>query len=91
MSTWLRPGGRLLCTVGHQEWTGTEDHWLGVDGGTMYWSHADEKTYRLWLRETGFRVAETIFIPEGRGGHVALLAESRTPEEGNRKPAPSEL
>jgi SAM-dependent methyltransferase len=26
---WLRPGGWLLATTGHQAWTGVEDGWLG--------------------------------------------------------------
>ena len=71
---WLKPGGWLLCTVGHREWTGTEDDWLGVPGGTMFWSHADEKTYQDWLTALGFRIGEKLFIPEGKGGHTALIA-----------------
>lgn len=75
MSIWLKRGGWLLCTVGHQEWTGTEDDWLGVQGGTMFWSHTDQRTYRLWLTDLGFQVGENLFIPEGQGGHTALLAQ----------------
>lgn len=74
ISTWLKQDGWLLCTVGHREWTGTEDNWLDVQGCTMFWSHTDEKTYEIWLKDLGFRVVENIFIPEGEGGHTALLA-----------------
>ena len=77
ISLWLKDGGWFLCTVGHEEWTGTEDDWLGVDGGKMYWSHADEETYRTWLEDLGFQVVERMFIPEGKGGHVALLAQKK--------------
>lgn len=41
----------------------------------MYWSHADEDTYRGWLTELGFECLERIFIPEGDDGHTALLAQ----------------
>jgi len=27
--SWLRPGGWLLATTGHDAWTGTENNWLG--------------------------------------------------------------
>ncbi len=71
---WLKPGGRLLVTVGQEAWTGTEENWLGVPGATMYWSHADQGTYETWLTELRFEIEASLFIPEGKGGHVALLA-----------------
>lgn len=74
MSTWLKQDGWVLSTVGHREWTGTEENWLGVPGAAMFWSHADEKTYETWLRDLGFQILENVFIPEGEGGHTALLA-----------------
>ncbi len=77
---WLKPGGRLLVTVGQEAWTGTEENWLGVPGGTMYWSHADRETYLAWLGELGFLIEDVSFIPEGKGGHVAILAV-RQPRE----------
>ena len=75
MATWLKSDGWLLCTVGRRKWTGTEDDWLGVKGGTMFWSHTDARTYRLWLTDLGFRVVESVFLPEGHGGHTAFLAQ----------------
>jgi SAM-dependent methyltransferase len=73
---WLRPGGLLLAIVGAGTYTGTEDDWL-APGVRMYWSHADEKTYRAWLEALGFIVRDRTFVPEGDSGHVLLLAEKR--------------
>ena len=75
---WLRPGGWLLATTGHQAWTGVEDGWLG---GTvpMWWSHADAATYRAWLEAAGLQVTAQDFVPEGAGGHALFWA---------RRPAP---
>jgi len=74
----LRPGGFLLATLGHTAWTGTEDDWQGVEGGTMYWSHADRETYIRWLGDAGLVVEWEEFLPEGNSGHTAVLA--RRPE-----------
>ncbi len=72
---WLKPGGRLMATVGHTAWTGTEADWLGVEGGEMYWSHTDQDTYQQWLAQAGFTVLWTRFIPEGTGGHTLMMAQ----------------
>lgn len=71
---WLRPGGLFLATVGHQAWTGIEKDWLGVEGGDMWWSHADAETYRRWLTDVGLRIELQTFVPEGTGGHTFVLA-----------------
>ena len=78
---WLRPGGWLLVTTGHQAWTGVEGGWLG---GTvpMWWSHADAATYRAWLEAAGLQVTAQDFVPEGAGGHTLFWA---------RRPAPVSL
>jgi len=68
--TWLQPGGYLMAIVGHQAWTGTKEEWHGA---TMYWSTTDEATYLTWLKEIGFSLLWSKFIPEGDGGHVLLL------------------
>jgi hypothetical protein len=44
----------------------------------MHWSHADRATYLAWLKETGFKVLWTRFIPEGTGGHTLVLAGTPT-------------
>jgi SAM-dependent methyltransferase len=72
---WLQPGGYLLATVGAETWTGTEENWLDVAGGQMYWSHADKAAYEQWCMSQGFRVCWTRFIPEGNSGHTLLLAQ----------------
>jgi SAM-dependent methyltransferase len=56
MRHWLRPGGRLMATVGNTSWSGVEQDWLDVPGATMIWSHADSATYEKWLAENGFTV-----------------------------------
>jgi 2-polyprenyl-3-methyl-5-hydroxy-6-metoxy-1,4-benzoquinol methylase len=74
IASWLRPGGWLLATVGHQAWTGTEDNWL--DGpAAMWWSHADASTYRSWLQQTELTISSEEFVPEGvSGGHTLFWA-----------------
>lgn len=63
---WLRPGGLFLATVGAGAWTGIEKNWLGVEGGDMWWSHADSATYRSWLTEARFAIERETFAPRGR-------------------------
>jgi len=75
ISAWLRPGGVLIATVGHHAWTGMEKNWLGVEGGDMWWSHADVETYRRWIADAGLRLEFERFVPEGKSGHVFLLAQ----------------
>ncbi|GIJ09742.1 class I SAM-dependent methyltransferase [Micromonospora andamanensis] len=74
IASWLRPGGLLLATTGHNAWTGTEDNWL--DGpATMWWSHADAPTYRNWLRQAGLSITSEDFVPEGTSGHALFWAQ----------------
>jgi SAM-dependent methyltransferase len=75
IAEWLRPSGYLLATVGHTEWTGEEEAFLGVTGGRMWWSHADEATNVRWIEEAGLRVHWTEFVPEGTSGHTLVLAQ----------------
>lgn len=77
IGAWLKPGGYLLASVGHQAWEGTEDDWRAVPGATMYWSHADAGTYKSWIRASGMQVVQEGFLPEGDGGHTVLLAQKR--------------
>ncbi|HIJ64811.1 MAG TPA: class I SAM-dependent methyltransferase [Candidatus Hydrogenedentes bacterium] len=85
ISTWLKQDGWFLCTVGHRNWTGTEENWLGVSGVTMFWSHAAQETYEIWLTDLHFRIEGAMFIPEGNGGHTALLAQ-KTADNATKKP-----
>jgi SAM-dependent methyltransferase len=70
----LRPGGLFLAIVGHEQWTGLEDYL----GAPMFWDHADEDTYLMWLRNDGFEMLWHRYIPEGDVGHTLVLA--RRPE-----------
>ena len=78
IATWLRPGGYLLATVGHDAWTGIDESYLGVEGGRMAWSHADEATYLRWIADAGLHVHWTRFIPEGDGVHSLIFAQKPT-------------
>jgi len=78
MFKWLKPRGYLLLTVGYEAYTGTEKNWLGVEGGDMYWSHADRTTYLDWLETAGFQVVWDRFIPEGDSGHTQMLARKHS-------------
>ena len=73
--TWIRPGGYLLMTVGAEAWTGVEENWLGVEGASMYWSHANAATYNKWLTDGGYSILWSRYIPEGDGGHVLILGQ----------------
>jgi SAM-dependent methyltransferase len=87
IAAWLRPSGYFLATVGHTAWTGTEEAYLGVDGGKMCWSHADEATSVRWIEEAGLHVHWTRFIPEGDSGHTLVFAQKPPVEQ--RPAAPS--
>lgn len=53
----LRPGGRLLVTEGHTEWTGENPDWLD-EGVPMAWEIAGRDATVADLREVGFTVRE---------------------------------
>lgn len=72
---WLRPSGYLLAIVGYERWVGTDEAYLGVPGGRMCWSHADEATNLEWIREAGLHVHWARFIPEDASGHTLVLAQ----------------
>jgi ubiquinone/menaquinone biosynthesis C-methylase UbiE len=84
LARWLKPGGYLLATVGSKAWTGTEEDWLDVLVGTMYWSHADTETYEQWLVSSGLVVVWSRFVAEGNdgGGHSLILAYKPSLAEG---------
>ncbi|WP_344613909.1 hypothetical protein [Dactylosporangium salmoneum] len=60
-------------SVHTQEWTGTEDHWLGGTA-TMWWSHADAATYRHWITQAGLTIDSEQFVPEEDSGHQLFWA-----------------
>jgi SAM-dependent methyltransferase len=73
IATWLRPGGWLLVTVGHEAWTGRQDAWL--DGpAPMWWSQADAGTYRSWLERAGLTITSELLVPDGTAAHTLFWA-----------------
>lgn len=74
MARWLKSTGVLAVTVGQDAWTGTEENWRDVPGATMYWSHAEAKTYIRWIEASGLEIEWEWFLPEGDGGHAVIIA-----------------
>lgn len=71
----LRPGRRLLATMGNGDWEGGETDWLGL-GAEMYWSYYGADTNLQLLERAGFRVLETQVEPDTFDGeHLFVLAE----------------
>ena len=81
IASWLGASGYFLATVGHGAWTGIDEAYLGVAGGRMCWSHADQATNVRWIEEAGLHVHWTKFVPEGDSGHTLVLAQ-KPPVEG---------
>jgi SAM-dependent methyltransferase len=71
---WLVPGGRLLAIVGKVASTRIEPDFRGVRGASMYWSHADVKTYRDWFEHAGFVIeAEGSEPRNGSPGYAVII------------------
>jgi SAM-dependent methyltransferase len=87
VARWLRPSGCFLATVGHAAWTGADETYLGVAGGKMCWSHADEATNLRWIQKAGLHVHWTRFVPEGASGHTLVIAQKPPIEEGSTMPS----
>jgi len=68
----LSANGIAVVTVGHEEWEGYEDNWLGVDGAKMYWSHYAVDQYHEMLNAMSFNIILDEFIPEDSSGHNNL-------------------
>lgn len=64
--------GLAVVTVGHDEWEGYEDDWLGVEGAKMYWSHYSIDQYHEMLNTINFNIILDEFISEGNSGHHNL-------------------
>lgn len=79
IARWLRTGGWLLLTAGHESWTGTQADWLGGNAA-MWWSQADQATYRRWLTDAGLDITNEGYVPEGATGHAIFWA--RRPDPG---------
>jgi SAM-dependent methyltransferase len=89
IAAWLRPSGYLLAIVGSEAWTGVDEAYLDVPGGTMCWSHPDEATTVRWIAEVGLHVHWTTFVPEGDSGHALVFAQ-KPPLDADERPRPLE-
>jgi SAM-dependent methyltransferase len=87
IASWLRPSGYFLATVGQDAWTGTDERYLGVTGGRMCWSHADEATNVGWIKEAGLHMHWTRFVAEGESGHTLVFAQKPPVEEAPAAPS----
>jgi 2-polyprenyl-3-methyl-5-hydroxy-6-metoxy-1,4-benzoquinol methylase len=68
----LSDSGIVVVTVGHDEWEGYEENWLGVEGAKMYWSHYSVDKYHEMLNAMNFKIILDEFIQEDRSGHNNL-------------------
>lgn len=68
----LNDNGIAVVTVGHDEYEGYEDNWLGVEGAKMYWSHYSVDKYHDILNTMNFKIIFDEFIPEDNSGHNNL-------------------
>lgn len=68
----LGENGIAVVTVGHDEWEGYEENWLGVEGAKMYWSHYSVDKYHALLNAMNFQIIFDEFIPEDSSGHNNL-------------------
>jgi hypothetical protein len=81
VATWLRPGGWLLATTGHEAWTGTEQTRLGGTSTIRLWSSLwpdrpdDQIRFDLNATGDGCSLRWTLFTPgprptESKLGHM---------------------
>jgi ubiquinone/menaquinone biosynthesis C-methylase UbiE len=73
ISRWLKPGGRLVVTLGRWELTEIDDDWLG-DEAPMWWHEEDVATYWSWLEQAGLIVESEEAVREGDVGYVLFSA-----------------
>lgn len=62
----LRPGGRVLVTVGETDWAGTNEDWLGF-GATMHWDMPGVERAETLLADAGFTVTDRTEILDDFG------------------------
>ena len=74
----LKNDGVFLFIAGQEKWTGVEEDWLEVKGGTMYWSQMDRGQYLELLNKLNFHLIWDKFIPELDTGHCLFLAQKKT-------------
>lgn len=73
-STFLRPGGYLLVTMGADDWEGTEEDFHGV---RMFWSHYGSEMNLQLIREAGFAVLSEEIDSSDEEHHLVVLAQKQ--------------
>jgi uncharacterized protein len=77
--------GIAVVTVGHEQWQGDEENWLGVEGARMYWSHYAVERYHAMLNTMNFKTSwgynsadlmTSMTYPGGSGGQGAYEADA---------------
>ena len=70
----LKPGGITLLCLGADD---VPDDTHSFHNTQMYWSHFDEATYKLMLKEIGFRILSSKIVPDEtyNGEHLFVLAQ----------------
>ncbi|MGH9204110.1 MAG: hypothetical protein ACRD2A_23020, partial [Vicinamibacterales bacterium] len=73
-ATFLKPGGRLLITMGAKKWEGIESDFHGTE---MYWSHYGRDENRTLVETAGFEVFIDEIDESGGERHQVILARRR--------------
>jgi len=80
ISSWLKPGGFLLCNLGTTDDPGKSVPWLG--DAQMFWSGFDADKYHQILAESGFSTTNSEIIPDNEDGKIVpflwVLAKKST-------------
>jgi len=72
----LRPGGRLLLTVGTGSYESTRRDWLG-SGHEMFWSTPGRDVTRSQLEQAGFEVEWERFVDDPLGSQALFTLAKR--------------
>ncbi|KEF51190.1 uncharacterized protein A1O9_12804 [Exophiala aquamarina CBS 119918] len=68
ISSWLKPGGYLLCNLGTTDDPGKSVTWLGDT--QMFWSGFDADKYHQILTERGLGLIKSEIIPDDEDGKI---------------------
>jgi cyclopropane fatty-acyl-phospholipid synthase-like methyltransferase len=69
-ASWLRPGGRLLLSLGGTAWEGTSE----MLGETFFYSGLDPDESLRLLEEAGFAIVHSEIDDPSSRGHLAVVA-----------------
>jgi SAM-dependent methyltransferase len=82
VASWLTPGGHFLAIVGKVKGTWIEERWRGLDGVSMYYSHAGLEASRASMRDAGLEIVEEGTEPENGAPGFAVLICRRASDAG---------